>query len=170
MGKKELISLIGMPGSGKSTIGRLLAKRLDWDYVDMDDYIQEISGCSIPALFDQGEAVFRRWETEACHQLSLRRRAVIACGGGVVIHPENLVALRAHGWIAYIDRPLEHIIDDIEIGTRPLLKDGAGRLLNLYEQRKDLYRQGADWHIANTGPMEAVVQELLEYLKGSEAE
>lgn len=169
MGKEELISLIGMPGSGKSTIGRMLAQQLGWDFVDMDDYVQEISGSSIPALFNQSEAVFRRWETEACRQLSRRRRTVIACGGGVVLDPENLILLKAGGAVAWIDRPLEHILRDIDTESRPLLKDGADRLFNLYEQRKDLYRQGADWRITNTGAMEDVVSRLLQYLKGSEA-
>lgn len=169
MGKEELISLIGMPGSGKSTIGRMLAQQLGWDFVDMDDYVQEISGSSIPALFSQGEAVFRRWETEACRQLSRRRRTVIACGGGVVLDPENLILLKAGGAVAWIDRPLEHILRDIDTESRPLLKDGADRLFNLYEQRKDLYRQGADWRITNTGAMEEAVRRLLQYLKGSES-
>lgn len=169
MGKEELISLIGMPGSGKSTIGRMLAQQLGWDFVDMDDYVQEISGSSIPALFNQSEAVFRRWETEACRQLSRRRHTVIACGGGVVLDPENLILLKAGGAVAWIDRPLEHILRDIDTESRPLLKDGANRLFNLYEQRKDLYRQGADWRITNTGAMEDVVSRLLQYLKGSES-
>jgi len=168
MRKEELISLIGMPGSGKSAIGRMLAGHLGWDFVDMDDFVQEISGSSIPALFSQGEAEFRRWETEACRQLCRRRRTVIACGGGVVLDPENLILLKSGGAVVWIDRPLEHILRDIDIQTRPLLKDGPDRVIRLYEQRKDLYRQGADWRIANTGSMEDVVSRLLQYLKGSE--
>ena len=74
-----ILSLIGMPGSGKTTLGRLVARELGWDFVDMDDAIQDMAGRTIPELFSQGEPVFRQWEARVCARLSsVDRPTVVA--------------------------------------------------------------------------------------------
>ncbi len=161
MKKKQFIALIGMPGCGKTTFGRLMAERLGWDFIDADDYIQEIAGRSISELFSEGEAVFRHWETEACRRLCEREKTVIACGGGVVLRPQNLEILRAHGRIVFIDRPVELIAGDIDISTRPLLKEGIGRLNTLYDQRYPLYMEQTEVRVENTGTHEETLDDLL---------
>ncbi len=81
---KEKLILIGMPGSGKTTIGKLLAKEYNCSFCDMDDYIIQISQKSIAELFSEGEDIFRNYETQACRELSISDKTVISTGGGVI--------------------------------------------------------------------------------------
>ena len=82
---KDRVFLIGMPGCGKTTIGKVLAKELNYTFYDMDKYIVDISGKEVHELFNEGEEVFRKWETEACKELSKKRNSIISTGGGEVI-------------------------------------------------------------------------------------
>ena len=161
-----ILSLIGMPGSGKTTLGRLVARELGWDFVDMDDAIQDMAGRTIPELFSQGEPVFRQWEARVCARLSsVDRPTVVACGGGVVLTPGNIDALKAGGPVLFLDRPLAHIAGDIDRSTRPLLRDGMDRLYQLYADRYSLYRAAGDAVIQNDATQEAAVAAILVYLK-----
>ncbi|MCI7442251.1 MAG: shikimate kinase, partial [Clostridium sp.] len=121
---KSNIVLIGMPGCGKTTVGKVLAKRLGYKFCDMDSYIQEISKKTIKELFEPGEENFRDWETKACEELSKCRNTIIASGGGVVKREKNIEILKKSCTILFIDRPVERIINDVDINSRPLLKDG----------------------------------------------
>ncbi len=161
-----ILSLIGMPGSGKTTLGRLVARELGWDFVDMDDAIQDMAGRTIPELFSQGEPVFRQWEARVCARLSsVDRPTVVACGGGVVLTPGNIDALKAGGPVLFLDRPLAHIAGDIDRSTRPLLRDGMDRLYQLYADRYSLYRAAGDAVIQNDATQEVAVAAILVYLK-----
>ena len=161
-----ILALIGMPGSGKTTLGRLVARELGWDFVDMDDAIQDMAGRTIPELFSQGEPVFRQWEARVCARLSsVDRPTVVACGGGVVLTPGNIDALKAGGPVLFLDRPLAHIAGDIDRSTRPLLRDGMDRLYQLYADRYSLYRAAGDAVIQNDATQEAAVAAILVYLK-----
>ena len=161
-----ILSLIGMPGSGKTTLGRLVARELGWDFVDMDDAIQDMAGRTIPELISQGEPVFRQWEARVCARLSsVDRPTVVACGGGVVLTPGNIDALKAGGPVLFLDRPLAHIAGDIDRSTRPLLRDGMDRLYQLYADRYSLYRAAGDAVIQNDATQEAAVAAILAYLK-----
>ena len=100
------IVLIGMTGSGKTTIGKELASRLKLSFIDMDDFIEKQAGKSIPELFEQGEAVFRSLETDACIKLADATDTVISTGGGAVLKQENQKWLKQAGVIVWIDRPL----------------------------------------------------------------
>lgn len=164
-GNKENIVIIGMPGCGKSTIGELISKDLNYKFYDMDDYIVKISGKTIKELFDVSEEYFREWETKACKELSKLTNAIIASGGGVVKKAENIDILRKSCTILFIDRPVEEIIKDIEVGTRPLLKDGAHKVYNLYNERYELYKKAADKIVENKGTLENVVKTCEDILK-----
>jgi len=165
------ICLIGMPGCGKTTLGQMLAARLGRDFIDMDRYIEQIAGSSIPELFTQGEDNFRRFETQACRRLASVNNAVVACGGGVVLKKENLEWLQKDGGILiFIDRPLENIAKDVHTDSRPLLKDNPARLKTLYEQRYPLYLQATSWQVKNTGRLQEVLKQLqavIEQIEGS---
>ncbi|WP_294348793.1 shikimate kinase [uncultured Clostridium sp.] len=164
-GNKENIVIIGMPGCGKSTIGELISKDLNYKFYDMDDYIVKISGKTIKELFDVSEEHFREWETKACKELSKLTNAIIASGGGVVKKAENIDILRKSCTILFIDRPVEEIIKDIEVGTRPLLKDGPHKIYNLYNERYELYKKAADKIVENKGTLEKVVKTCEDILK-----
>jgi len=102
---KNLV-LIGMPGSGKTTVGQLLSQRLDLPLVDTDWMVEREAGRSIPDIFAQdGEASFRALETRAARQAAAREGIVIATGGGMVLREENMAAMSACGGVFFLDRP-----------------------------------------------------------------
>ncbi|WP_407371745.1 shikimate kinase [Carnobacterium sp.] len=155
---KTNIVLIGMTGSGKSTIGEKLSQQLDMPFKDIDLFIEQTTKKTISELFEVSEAHFRAIETQACKELAVTESyTVISCGGGVVLNSENIQVLSQTGWIVFIDRPIEHILKDIEIGHRPLLKEGVGKLYQLHEQRLGLYQSFADFRVDNQSDLEDVL-------------
>ena len=167
--QKSNIVLIGMPGSGKTTIGRRIAKQLNYEFYEMDDTVVSLAGKSIPALFEEGEQVFRDWETEACRHLAQKQHAVIACGGGAVLREQNMELLKQSGVVYYLDRPVERIAGDIRLSTRPLLKQGKERLYQLYRERAELYENAADEIVSNEGAVKQTMQRLIDSIKRREA-
>ena len=107
------IVLIGLPGCGKTTIGEQFAKASDMRYLDLDEWIEEQEGASIPDLFaSYGESYFRMMETKAAEYASSQTSSVISCGGGIVLKQENMTMLGAGGIIVFIDRDPAAIISD----------------------------------------------------------
>lgn len=132
------IVFIGMPGVGKSTIGKQLAKRLKRKYVDVDELIVLQEQKSINEIFnDFGEKYFREKEQEIIKQYSLQQGLVICCGGGVVLQEQNIENLKRNGKIILLNRDLDKIIID---NQRPLLKN-KNDLKLLFEKRWDLYKK-----------------------------
>ena len=156
------IILIGMPGCGKSTLGRALAEALHRSFVDADTYLEEKEGKSIPEFFAVSEDCFRDAEERTIAALAARESLVIATGGGVVKRAVNIERLKKTGTIYFIDRRPEDIVSDVEVSTRPLLAEGSGKVYTLYEERIALYRKAADEIIENTGSLDSVLQRLLE--------
>ncbi len=165
MEKKDKIILIGMPGCGKTTIGKILAKELSYNFYDMDDYIEKIEGKSIKELFSHSEERFREAETKACTELIKKKRCVIASGGGVIKKDINIDILKS-GIIIFINRPNEKIIGDIDISKRPLLKDGKEKLYKLYNERFHKYKNSCDIEILNEGFIRDVINSIKRSLKG----
>ena len=142
--------LIGMPGSGKSTVGKILSRMLCMPLVDTDTLVEQAAGQTIPELFArEGEAAFRDRETAAARQAAALDKAVIATGGGIILRPENMAALAATGLIFFRDRDLEDIVGEDHMG-RPLVGKDPDRLRILYTQRIDLYRKYAQYTISHT--------------------
>ncbi len=154
------IVLIGMPGSGKTTIGKRLAKELGRPFYDADRCLEQWEERTIAELFAAGEAVFRDAETRTVRRLAAVRGAVIAAGGGVVCRRENIEILKETSLIIYIDRAVEDILKDIRTEKRPLLADGAERLYALYEERHEKYTAGGDWRVANTGTLSEITARI----------
>lgn len=146
---KDKVVLIGMPGCGKSTIGKLVSNELNLKFFDMDNYIEEMTSKTIPELFEKGEEYFRDFETLACKELVRKHNVLISSGGGVVKRKENIEILKKEAYIIFIDRPLEELLNDIDITKRPLLKEGREKLINLYEERYELYKSAADKIVKN---------------------
>lgn len=158
------IFLIGLPGCGKSTLGAALAGRMHLPFCDMDDWIQHQAGRTIAQLFQQGEDVFRDWESRAVAALA-GRDLVVACGGGVILRPGNRQILRAGGQVVWIDRPLEAILSDIDISGRPLLARGREGLPALDAARRPLYEETAHLRFLNQGGPEEALEALCQLLK-----
>lgn len=149
--RKRNLVFIGMPGSGKSTLGRLLAARTGKPFFDSDELIAERAGMSIPDIFArQGETVFRDLETEVIRALSAQGGRIVATGGGAVLRPENVTALRQNGLLVFLDRPLEALTPTAD---RPL-GDSMDKLRALYAQRRPIYVAAADRRIPVAGTPE----------------
>lgn len=136
------IFLIGMMGSGKSTVGKVLAHHLNYRFFDSDVLIEKVAQQSITEIFqDQGETAFREIETQILRELSACLRSVIATGGGVVLEQMNWSHLR-QGLIIWLDVPIDLLVQRLEKDrTRPLLQQGdlRAKLTTLLDQRKALY-------------------------------
>ena len=134
----------GMMSCGKTVKGKRVARTLGWEFIDADEYIEKISGRTVKQLFAEGEHVFRKWESKAMYELSLRKNIVVATGGGAILKDENVSAMKLSGIIVLIERNIEDILNGINTDTRPLLKDGKDKLVSIYEARKDRYYATCD--------------------------
>lgn len=154
------IILIGMPGCGKSTIGALLAEKQNRKFLDADEEIIRLAGKSISDIFAQdGEDVFRRWETTALENLGKQSGLVIATGGGCVTRSRNYPLLHQNGMIVWLQRDLSQLPTD----GRPLSQ--ANRLEEMYAVRKPMYEAFADIRVSNAGSPEDTVNEILSHLE-----
>ena len=156
-----MISLIGLPGSGKSTVGRQLARRLQLPFVDSDQAIEARLGCPIREFFErEGEARFRDIEAEVIDGLSQQGAGVLSTGGGAVLRPENRERLRARGRVIYLKSHPEELIRRLRHDTnRPLLQvaDPMAKLRELFATRDPLYRQTAHFVIETGRPSVATL-------------
>ncbi|MGI5963600.1 MAG: shikimate kinase [Lawsonibacter sp.] len=153
------IMLVGMPGCGKTTVGRALAQRLGRELADTDSIVEQQAGCSIPELFSrEGEEGFRRREHQALCQVSGRSGLIIATGGGIVTRAENLPFLRENSVVFFLRCPL----DKLETKGRPLSQNG--NLEEMYRRRLPMYLQVADWEV-DTEIVEKTVEEIIGRLE-----
>ncbi len=162
------IVLIGMPGSGKTSLGSIIAERLEIDFYDIDQYIQEKENKTISELFLLGESHFRQIESNAVREVSSKKPIVIATGGGVVTRSENIAVLQQSGTIFYIERSIEMIIETIDAATRPMLEDNVKRIYSLYEQRKQLYEGSCHYRITNGLSLQSAVDQILQIIANSQ--
>ena len=162
LSEKRNIVLIGMPGSGKSTVGRLLSDKLGRPLVDTDEEIVARAGKPIPKIFaESGETAFRDLETAVIADASRSGGVVISTGGGAILREENLALLRQNGALVFLDRPLEDLLPTAD---RPLAND-AEKIRALYAVRLPLYRAAADLTVPVRGAPEDVAAEIMEKLK-----
>jgi shikimate kinase len=169
--------LVGMMGSGKSTVGPLLAEALGYRFLDADAVISQAAGCSIPEIFERdGEEGFRSLERQVLQQLSQWHSLVVATGGGIVTVPANWGELR-QGVVIWLDVAEEELLRRLQAdpGGRPLLtgEDPAAKLRHLLERRQPLYAQ-ADLHLTAygedaSGISQRVLKELPALLKVPDA-
>jgi shikimate kinase len=149
--------LIGMMGSGKTTVGRVLAEKLGYRFLDTDALVEQVAGRSISEIFAQsGESAFRELETQVLREVCAYRRLAIATGGGIVLQRQNWSYLH-HGLVIWLDAPLDLLYTRTQQSNdRPLLHEADPRqkLQTLLEQRQNLYAQ-ADVRIAVQADEEA---------------
>ena len=146
------IYIIGMPGSGKSSLGRKVSSMLRIPFVDTDQRIVSAMGCSMQEIIDRyGEPAFRTAETNMLIHLTREQPSIISTGGGMVMREINRQIMRNHGVIIFIDRPLEDIMSDIKLDRRPTLAEkGLSEVERLYHERIDTYRAAADAVLDNS--------------------
>jgi len=152
---KNNIYLVGMPGAGKTTVGRQLARRMHRSFIDADHEIEARTGVRIPLIFDiEGEQGFRDRESRVIAELANESDLVVATGGGVVLRPENRAALKQGGAVVYLHVPPRLLFERTRLDpNRPLLQvaDPKQKIEELFAQRDPLYREVADIVINSIG-------------------
>lgn len=163
-----IVYLVGMPGSGKSTVGRELAGRYGVPFVDLDVEIEREAGIPVTEIFAaRGEAEFRALEAQALVKASVQDPSVVACGGGVVLEPANRIALRSSGICVYLDVPLAQLEARVRpAADRPLIRE-AGDLARLLQAREPLYREFAAHVVDGRGSPGEVADAIVEELRWS---
>lgn len=159
--------LIGLPASGKTTVGRQLARRLDMPFFDCDEAIEAAAGCSVSDIFARyGESYFRQLEHRTLETLCRKEGCVIATGGGAVLREDNRLLLQRSGTVFWLDRPLADIMStDFQTG-RPLLTVGRKALERLAAERRALYAACARYRIAEP-LLELAISQIEEIWKGA---
>ncbi len=156
-----IVSLIGLPGSGKSTVGRQLARRLRWPFFDSDHAIEQELGCSIREYFErEGEDRFRAIEESVIDQLCMQAQGVLSTGGGVVLRPANRQHLRQRSQVVYLNSSPEVLFRRLRHDVnRPLLQvaDPLTRLRELHALRHPLYLETAHFIIETGRPSVALL-------------
>ena len=151
---RPLLVLIGMMGAGKTTVGRLLARALDYEFVDCDREVEARSGVSIATIFElEGEAGFRKREAALIDELTQRSHTVLATGGGAVLRAENRARLRERGLVIYLQASADEIARrTANDRSRPLLQtaDPRTRIAELLREREPLYLDTA--HLSFVSP------------------
>lgn len=165
MNRDTNIIIIGMPGSGKTTFGKALAERLGRDFYDADDVIVEQEGKTIPELFAVSEDCFRDAEIRATQTLASKRGIVVACGGGVIKRSVNIEIFKKTGVVIFLDRSPDDIVTDVDVASRPLLKDGKQKVYDLYDERIALYRGAADYTVPNHKDIQDVLNDLVHLIE-----
>ena len=157
--QKMNIALIGMPASGKTSVGKVLSERLNKTFVDSDNEIVKTEERDIPEIFrESGEAYFRSVEKNVIKELSMLNSQIISTGGGAVLNSENIENLKGNARIYFLDRPLERLITTSD---RPLSSNRAD-LEKRYSERYELYKSLADVVIDGSGTVEDVAKLIEE--------
>lgn len=163
------IILCGFMGCGKSTIGKILAKKTGTTFVDMDNYIEKKAGMSISEIFEKhGEDHFRDLEHQACIELSQTDNKIIAAGGGALTFDRNITALKENGTILFLDASYKAICIRLKNDTtRPLLQceNRNEKIRELLEKRVPLYRKAADLTVEANLPPNKVTAKIMEIIK-----
>ena len=168
------VFLIGPMGSGKTAVGRQLARLLNLSFIDSDHEIEVRTGADIPLIFErEGEAGFRKREREAIAELSARTGVVLATGGGAVLDPENRRLLAERGWVVYLETSVAQQAERASrTRHRPLLNGGdpRRRLEELMRIREPLYREIADFTATTTRKhVGQVAERIVQAFRGGTA-
>lgn len=157
--EKQNLVLIGMPTSGKTTIGKTLSEELGREFIDSDEEIVEKIGMSISEFFEKnGEAEFRKIEAQVIKEIALKQGAVIATGGGVILNKRNIELLKMNGKVIFLNRPLDMLLTSED---RPLSSDRE-LLKKRFEERHEIYKASADVEIIADSDIKTNIQKVKE--------
>ena len=153
-----------MPGSGKTTVSRSAAFSTGYKFIDLDDEITKKHG-KITGIFEnEGEASFRKYETDELKKAIAEKKAIISTGGGIIEKEENREILKG-GTVIFIDRPIDDIFSTLDAQSRPLLKNKEEVLHVLYKRRYPIYVNVADYHIKNEGSVKECVKSIVKIIR-----
>lgn len=162
------IVLVGFMGAGKTTIGKLLAKSIGFTFIDTDAEIEKEEGISVPQIFEmKGEEYFRELESNFITNFH-RNECIVATGGGMPCHKDNITKLKELGTVLFINTSYDLIIKRLKINqnTRPLIKSGLGEneeLISLFIKRQGIYKS-SDKEVSGDSNPSFIVEEILEIL------
>jgi len=164
--KADKVYLVGFMAAGKTTVARALAKRLDWQAVDIDELIEQREHMTVSEIFAKhGEAYFRAAERQVLDEQTLPRHLVVATGGGTFADPQNRGAINRDGVSVWLDVPLDRLAGRVPAnGRRPLAADRAG-FERLYYQRRAAYEQAHVRLDAGRASVDALVEQLVDWLE-----
>ena len=165
--KADKVYLVGFMAAGKTTLARALAKRLDWEAVDIDELIEARERQTVADIFARrGEPYFRTVERAVLAEQLERRNVVVATGGGTFADVQNRAAINSDGVSVWLDAPLDRLIARIPAdGRRPLAADRAS-LERLYDQRRSFYEHAHMRLDAGRGGVDNLVEQLVDWLEG----
>lgn len=164
------IALIGIMGSGKTTLGKVLAEKMGINFICSDEYLEEKLNRTIPDIFEKnGEAYFRDREAEVIRELSEREELILSTGGGVVLNEKNMKNLKDKGFVViFLNRDVDIIMKDIDTDGRPLIKEDPEKLRKIFEDRKALYNGYSDIIYNNDGDLDEAVDKLMNIISSVE--
>lgn len=162
---KQFIYLVGMPGSGKTTVGKALAAQLDIAFYDVDERIQKKAGQSLQhIMIKEGEPAFRELENEVIKEIVTEKPGVIATGGGTVLSDKTVQLMRETGIVVFINRDVEQILGDLDLEIRPLLKENIEYIFRLYKERYPLYESVSHIRVENATSVHDAVKQIEQAL------
>lgn len=157
--------LVGFMGTGKSTVGRLVARQIGFEFVDSDHEIERLQGKPVSQIFaEQGETAFRAMEREFIASGHPAKKCIVSCGGGLIVPPGMLELLRSRGVIICMHAPIDTILQRTMHAThRPLLavENPEQRLRELYAQRETLYRRSGTMVLTDKRPLREIAAHVL---------
>lgn len=166
---QQHIFIIGMPGAGKTTVGRALAERLGMDFHDVDEEIQKKTDKTIQnIIIYDGEDKFRQFEYDAIGEILRQKPSVIATGGGTVMSDETVTLMKNNGIIVFVHRGVQSILEDLDLEIRPLVKESIEYIFRVYEERYPIYESVCNIKIANESSVSDTVQAIVEALPKAE--
>ena len=164
--KKSIISLIGMTGVGKTTVGQILSGKLNYNFFDLDQIITEKTGKSPSEIFAlHGEEFFRKTETEELEIIfkNNNKNFILSCGGGIVLKEKNRGLLKKNSYVIWLIRPVSEIIKNPEILKRPPINNDINNYKNIFKMREKLYSETCDIKIEYTDISKSV-ENIIKYI------
>jgi shikimate kinase len=162
--KADKLYLVGFMGAGKTSVARALGRRMGWRFEDIDHRVEAREGLRVAEIFARhGEPYFRGIERSVLQDLLPQRHIIVATGGGTFVDPDNRAAMLADGAVAWLDVPLERVIERVPAdGRRPLASDRT-QMEQLYARRGAAYSQ-AHIRIDASRPVAEIVERILEWI------
>ena len=161
------IYLVGFMGSGKSTVGKILAEKLNMNFIDIDKLIEEKEGMEIKDIFEQkGESYFRELERKQIEAIVKQEGLVVSTGGGLGANLDNMNLIKKNGDVVWLDVSLNTVLDRLKNDQdRPLLKQSTEKIKQLFEERKNVYRLANIRINADKKTPSQIVEEILTKIK-----